>query len=127
MIDDSNIAQASETLPDTLLWSRENNLIGWRSYLGHEPGGKDVSPYAAAARATDLKGLPPAYISVGDIDLFLNEDIEYAQRLLQAGVATELHVYPGAFHGFDLFKEHAAVAQHFITERDQILKRALHV
>ena len=62
MLDDRNIQPASEDRPDTLLWTRENNLIGWRSYLGQEPGTGDVSPYAAAFRAEDLSGLPPAFI-----------------------------------------------------------------
>jgi acetyl esterase/lipase len=126
MIDDRNILPASEANPDTLVWSRENNLIGWRSYLGHEPGGKNLSPYAAASRATDLTGLPPAYISVGELDLFLNENIAYAQRLLEAGVPTELHVYPGAFHGFEICAPLAEVSQRFYTERNNVLKRVLH-
>ncbi len=126
MIDDRNVAPASETAPDTFVWSRENNLMGWRAYLGHEPGGADVSPYAAAARATDLSGLPPAYIPVGDLDLFLDENIDYARRLLAAGVPTELHVYPGGYHGFNGFAPGADIVQRFNTERDQALKRALH-
>jgi acetyl esterase/lipase len=126
MIDDRNIAPASETASDTFVWTRENNLMGWRAYLGHEPGGADVSPYAAAARATDLTGLPPAYIPVGDLDLFLDENVSYAQRLLAAGVPTELHVYPGAFHGFNGFVPSAAISQRFNAERDNVLKRMLH-
>ena len=126
MIDDRNVAPASGTAPDTFVWSRENNLMGWRAYLGHEPGGADVSPYAAAARATDLSGLPPAYIPVGDLDLFLDENIDYARRLLAAGVPTELHVYPGGYHGFNGFAPGADIVQRFNTERDQALKRALH-
>lgn len=126
MLDDRNVAQSSETVPDTLLWTRENNLIGWRSYLNREPGSEDVSPYAAALRATDLAGLPPAYIPVGDLDLFLNENIAYAQRLLDAGVPTELHVYPGAYHGFDIFAPTADIAQRFLADRNHVVKRALH-
>jgi acetyl esterase/lipase len=126
MIDDRNITSASETIPDTFVWTRENNLMGWRAYLGREPGGADVSPYAAAARATDLRGLPPAYIPVGDLDLFLDENITYAQRLLAAGVPTELHVYPGAFHGFNGFVPGAAVSRRFNADRDHALKRMLH-
>lgn len=126
MIDDRNIAPASETVPDTLVWTRENNLMGWRAYLGCEPGGAAVSPYAAAARATDLTGLPPAYIPVGDLDLFLDENITYAQRLLAAGVPTELHVYPGAFHGFNGFVPGAEVSRRFNADRDNALKRMLH-
>ena len=126
MIDDRNIAPASETVPDTFVWTRENNRLGWRAFLGCEPGGVDVSPYAAAARATDLRGLPPAYIPVGDLDLFLDENITYAQRLLTAGVPTELHVYPGAFHGFNGFVPSAEISRRFNAERDTALKRMLH-
>jgi acetyl esterase/lipase len=126
MIDDRNVAPAGETTPDTFVWTRENNLMGWRAYLGREPGGVEVSPYAAAARATDLRGLPPAYIPVGDLDLFLDENITYAQRLLAAGVPTELHVYPGAFHGFNGFVPGAEVSRRFNADRDNVLKRMLH-
>lgn len=84
------------------IWTPHNNRFGWRALLGHEPGGEDVSPYAAAARAPDLSGLPPTFIMTGALDLFLEEDLEYARRLMRAGVPTELHVYPGAFHGFDI-------------------------
>lgn len=125
MIDDRNVAPANETRPDTYVWTRENNLMGWRAYLGCEPGGEGVSPYAAASRATDLSGLPPAYIPVGDLDLFLNENIHYAQRLLAAGVPTELHVYQGAYHGFNGIAPRADIAQRFNTGRDNALKRAL--
>ena len=126
MIDDRNVSPASETQPDTFVWTRENNRMGWHAYLGREPGGADVSPYAAAARASDLTGLAPAYIPVGDLDLFLDENIEYAQRLLAAGVPTELHVYPGGYHGFNGFAPGAEIAQRFNNERDEALKRILH-
>lgn len=126
MIDDRNTALASGTIPDTYLWSRKNNRIGWKSYLGREPGGEGVSPYAAASRATDLTGLPPAYIAVGELDLFLNENMEYAQRLLGAGVPTELHVYPGAFHGFNAIVPEAEISQRFNADSENVLKRVLH-
>ena len=76
--------------------------------------------------ATDLRGLPPAYIPVGDLDLFLDENITYAQRLLAAGVPTELHVYPGAFHGFNGFVPSAEISRRFNADRDHALKRMLH-
>ena len=82
------------------IWPRDSNRFGWRSLLGAEPGRPDVSPYAAAARAGDLSGLPPTYIVVGALDLFVDEDIDFAQRLIRAGVPTELHVLPGAYHGY---------------------------
>jgi acetyl esterase/lipase len=84
------------------VWSRESNEFGWRSYLGDLYGTKDVPIYAAAARATDLTGLPPAFVSVGAIDGFRDEDVEYATRLNQAGIPCELHVYPGLPHGYML-------------------------
>jgi acetyl esterase/lipase len=126
MIDDRNATPASYAITDPRVWHRESNRLGWKAYLGRDGGGDDVSPYAAAARATDLTHLPPAYIPVGALDLFIDENIEYAQRLIQAGVPTELHVYPGAFHGFDMFAPSAAVSKQFKAERDHALKRALH-
>ncbi|MCB8946025.1 MAG: alpha/beta hydrolase [Ardenticatenaceae bacterium] len=125
MLDDRSITPSAQ-VEDTPIWTRESNIIGWRSYLGQEGGGEGVSPYAAAARATDLTGLPPAFIPVGDVDLFLDEDIEYARRLMAAGVPTELHVYPGAIHGFDGLAPMSAVAQRFIANRNGILRKALH-
>lgn len=126
MIDDRNVTPASYAITDPRMWNRESNRLGWKAYLGRDGGGADVSPYAAASRATDLTNLPPAYIPVGALDLFVDENVEYAQRLIQAGVPTELHVYPGAFHGFDLFAPSARVSKQFKADRDNALKRALH-
>lgn len=126
MIDDCNIESASKDLPDTLIWSRHNNLFGWTSYLDGKAGGEGVSPYAAAARITDLNNLPSTFIAVGDIDLFVVENIEYAKRLIQAGVPTELHVYPGAFHGFNSFVPSANVSKRCNVACNQALKLALH-
>lgn len=126
MIDDRNILPASESLPDTLVWTRENNRIGWQSYLGHNFGDEQLSPYAAAYRAPDLRGLPPAYIAIGELDLFLNESMTYAQRLIQAGIPTELHIYPGAFHGFEMTAPDANISRRFITDYNRALKQALY-
>jgi triacylglycerol lipase len=84
------------------LWTADKNLFGWSSLLGTAPGSDGISPYAAPARAVDLSRLPRTFISVGTLDLFLEEDIEYARRLMRDGVPVELHVYPGAFHAFDI-------------------------
>lgn len=124
MLDDRTCVADRHPFAGEFVWSPASNRFGWSSLLGHEPGGEGVSPYAAAARAEDLAGLPSAFISVGALDLFAEEDIDYARRLLRAGVPTELHVYPGAYHGFDL----AADAQ--VTQRAQenslsALRRAL--
>lgn len=104
MLDDRTVT-AGEENPTTgeFIWTREANRFGWTSLLGHEPGLPDVSPYAAAARAGDLADLPPTFLAVGALDLFLDEDLAYAQRLLSAGVPTELVVQPGAVHGYLAF------------------------
>ncbi len=101
MLDDRTVTAAPHPHAGGLVWTPERNRFGWTALLGHEPGIAGTSPYAAAARAEDLAGLPPAFISVGALDLFIEEDLEYARRLIRAGVPTELHVFPGAFHGFD--------------------------
>jgi acetyl esterase/lipase len=86
-------------------WTREMNRFGWRSLLGTEPGGPNVPEAAVPARTRDLSGLPPAYMMVGALDLFLEEDLEYTRRLTRAGVPVELHVVPGAYHGFGLAQD----------------------
>ncbi|HTI14508.1 MAG TPA: alpha/beta hydrolase [Dictyobacter sp.] len=105
------------------IWTPETNRFGWTSLLGLEPGSPDVSPYAAAARAEHLEGLPATFIYVGALDLFLEEDLEYARRLMQAGVPTELHVYPGAYHGFSMVAN-AQVTQTAMRDLLAALKRA---
>ncbi len=122
MLDDRSL-----NLPDPnpyageFLWTRQANAFGWSSLLGAEAGGDDVSPYAAAARAKSLIGLPPAYIATGALDLFVEENISYATRLLRDGVPTELHIYPGAYHGFDLTE--AAVSKRSKVDALDALKR----
>jgi len=125
MLDDRNVTPASLTLSDPRVWNRASNLIGWQAYVGDAAGTDRVSPYAAPARATNLAGLPPAYLAVGDLDLFIDEDIEYAQRLQQAGVPTELHVYPGGSHAFESYAPATALARRFVRDRDEALRRAL--
>ena len=127
MLDDRNATPASMALTDPRVWNRTSNLIGWRAYLGDAAGTDRVSPYAAPARAANLAGLPPAYLAVGDLDLFIDEDIEYAQRLQQAGVPTELHVYPGGSHAFESCAPGSALARRFVRDRDEALGRAFQV
>ena len=104
------------------VWTAFNNRFGWRSLLGREPGANDVSPYAAPARAADLSGLPPTFIAVGALDLFMAEDVDYARRLIEAGIPTELHIIPGGFHGF-YFKTGAKVADLFVRLSTDALRR----
>jgi acetyl esterase/lipase len=99
MIDDTRTTVTAGW--DVPVWGPASNEFGWSSYLGELYGTDDVPGHAAPARATDLAGLPPAYVAVGTFDGFADEDIEYARRLNHAGVPVELHVYPGAPHGFD--------------------------
>lgn len=125
MLDDRTVTTANpHPYTGEFVWTAESNRFGWTALLGQEPGDPKVSPYAAAARAEHLEGLPPTYISVGSLDLFLEEDLEYARRLLRAGVPTELHVYPGAFHGFNMAAD-ASVTQAFVRDQLNALKRAL--
>ena len=126
MIDDRDATASSEAFADAPIWSRQDNRNGWRAYVGDAAGGANVSPYAAAARATDLSKLPPTYIAVGSHEVFLDEDVEYALRLARADIPVELHVYPRAFHGWDALAPTAAISQRFAADRDQALKRALY-
>jgi triacylglycerol lipase len=84
------------------VWTPEKNRYGWRALLGGEPGSSDVPAAAVPARAESLAGLPPAIVLVGSLDLFLEEDMDYARRLLRTGVPAELHVIPGGYHGFGI-------------------------
>ena len=109
MLDDRQTTPSSSW--DVPIWSPANNEFGWRSYLGDLYGTAGIPGYAAPARAEDLSGLPPTSVWVGTADGFCDEDITYAQRLNHAGVPTELHVYPGAPHGFEAFSQNAEVAR----------------
>jgi acetyl esterase/lipase len=110
MLDDRTCAAKNpHPFAGEFLWTAHNNAFGWSALLGVAPGSANVSPYAAAARADDLAGLPPTFISTGALDLFLEEDMEYARRLMRQGVPVELHVYPGAYHAFD-FLTNARIA-----------------
>jgi triacylglycerol lipase len=101
MLDDREVTEsirASEDPGHWGLWHLTANRMCWQAYLGALAGG-DVPPTAAPARAEDLSGLAPAFLGIGDVDAFLDENLDYARRLSRAGVPTELHVYPGVIHG----------------------------
>jgi acetyl esterase/lipase len=112
-------------LAGEFVWTQASNDYAWRALLGDAHKGSDASPYAAAARATDLSGLPATFIAVGTLDLFVDEDIEYARRLIRAGVPTELKVYPGAYHGFEDLAPDAAISRAFVLDYFNALQRAL--
>ena len=103
MLDDRQLT-ASATTEGLLVWSKLSNHFGWSSYLGDLHGADDVPGEAVPARADDLTGLPPAFVSVGTADGFRDEAVTYALRLAEVGVPTELHMYPGLPHGFQAFQ-----------------------
>ncbi|SFS20410.1 Acetyl esterase/lipase [Granulicella pectinivorans] len=108
-------------------WSAAGNRYGWAALLG-SPAGSEKLPYGAVpARVEDLRGLPPAFIGVGAIDLFVDEDVDYARRLIDAAVPTELLVVPGAYHAFDLSVPDAQVSRSFRTSITAALRRAFKV
>ena len=124
-LDDRHITPSSKAIAATgMLWERNASLRGWKAYLGANLQG-EISPYAAPARVADVAGLPPTYIMIGELDLMRDESIEYAMRLMQADIPTQLHVYPGAFHGFDLLATSASISQRAISEYIDALKHAL--
>jgi len=126
MLDDRTTLPATGLKIGEYIWTAENNKFAWTVLLAKTatPGSDNVPPYAAAARAKNLEGLPPAYIPVGELDLFREESIAYAQRLWAAGVSTELHVIPGAFHAFDLIGS-AYISQALFQHVAHVLKREL--
>jgi len=121
MIDDRNQTPSSHEITDIGIWDRAGNIEAWAWYLG----GKEADEYAAPSRAEDVSGLPPTFIDVGTVDLFRDEDIAFAQRLMQAGVPTELHVYPGSYHASETFAPDAALSQRIWAVRVDALRRAL--
>ena len=123
-LNDRNIEQVSDSVPENLFWSRENALIGWQAYLQGKQGSADVPPYAAAIRAEDLSGLPPAHIACGALDMFVKDCTDYATALIDAGVDTGLAIYPGAFHAFDAFAPDAKVSKRMVADRNAALRRA---
>lgn len=122
MLDDRNTTPSSHEVTEVGIWDRAGNIEAWGWFLG----GQQADAYAAPARATDLSGLPPTFIDVGEMDLFRDEDIEFVARLSQAGVPVEFHLYPGAYHASEVFAPEAELSQRIWATRFQALSRALH-
>lgn len=115
------------TIPDPrlvpfLTWTYDDNVTGWMALLGDNAGTEDVPPAAAPARESDLRGLPTSYLEVGELDVFRHEVISYADRLAEAGVSVELHVYPGAPHASDALAPNAESSRRAIGDRVRRLR-----
>jgi acetyl esterase/lipase len=121
MLDDRNTTPDPHLVP-YMTWSYDDNSTGWGALLGDALGSADVSEYAAPARLADPSGLPPTYIDVGELDIFRDEDIDYARRLVAAGVTTELHVHPGVPHGWEVFAPDIEVSRRAYADRVRVIK-----
>jgi acetyl esterase/lipase len=120
MLDDRSATADGLDDPNHRMWTQSANRYGWSSYLA------DADPNVAVpARRDDLRGLPPAWVGVGTLDLFHDEDVAYAERLEAAGVPCELEVVPGAFHGFDGVAPKAVVSKAFFESQVEFLRGTL--
>lgn len=125
MLDDrTGSTQLTPSHVGNLFWTASSNRFGWSAFLGVAAGSDEVPTIAVPGRRNNLEGLPPAFIGVGDIDLFVGEDMAYAARLRDAGVPTQLEIVPGAFHGFEVICDSAKISQDFIAVRLAALRTA---
>lgn len=125
MLDDRNNTVSAHQFEGIGIWDRNNNAAAWHALLGAECGGHAVSPYAAAARATDLSGLPPAYVEVGAAEVFRDEAVSYAERIWAAGGPAELHVWAGGYHGFSGSSPEAVVSRAAVAARENWVAQVL--
>lgn len=125
MLDDRTVFRSDHGGTGRFIWTPELNRYGWTSYLGQAPTVDPAPEYAVPARREDLSGLPPAWIGVGDLDLFHEENVAYAQRLSEAGVDVELHEVPGMAHAMDRFRADAPSTKAFTESQIDALRRAI--
>jgi len=125
VLDDRLLTTSATEYTDSPLWNRQNGIDSWNHYLGADADRSTTSEYAAPARATDLSGLPPAYIAVTSFDPLRDEGIDYARRLTHAGVPTELQLYPGTFHGSSGVFPQAAISKRINADYTAAIRRAL--
>ncbi|MGX8903778.1 alpha/beta hydrolase [Streptomyces netropsis] len=125
MLDDRDSTFSTHQMSGVGVWDRISHTTVWKALLGDRYGAADLPPYAAPSRATDLSGLPPAYIDVGSAEMFRDEDVAYANAIWQAGGQAELHVWPGAYHGFDGMAPRATLSQDARNARTRWLQRLL--
>lgn len=125
MLDDRTAADRAHDEAAHLVWNNRSNLVGWSTYLRRPPGAPTLPPYAAAARRDDLSGLPPTWIYWSDIELFADEDADYARRLADAGVAVESVVVPRAAHGFEAWARDTVLAKDLLRGAREWLRAAV--
>lgn len=125
MLDDREQTPSSIELDGDGVWDRTSNRTGWTALLGDRRGGPDVSNYAAPARADDLEGLAPLFVDVGSAETFRDEVLDYAARIWRAGGEAELHVWPGAYHCFEIVAPTATVSRHALAARAAWVARRL--
>ena len=121
MIEDRNTTPDPQIAPYAG-WSYDDNITGWDALLGAGHEQRDIDPTAAPARLEDATGLPPAYIEVGQLDIFRDEDVRYALTLSHAGVPVELHLHPGVPHEYDAIAFDSDVARRAQADRERILR-----
>jgi acetyl esterase/lipase len=121
MLDDRNGAVSSMQYVEEGTWSQANNFMAWKCLLRESHD--QVSIYAAPSLTSDLSGLPPAFINVRSSEVFRDEAVAYASRLWECGVQAELHVWPGAFHAFDLLAPTAALSIAARKRREDRIRR----
>lgn len=120
MLNDKNL-ETDGVMDPFLMWSYNNNYTGWKALLGDQFNTEEVSPLSAPSRNTDFEGLASAYIEVGELDIFRDEDVDYAKSLWNAGISTELHVYPGVPHAFELLASEINVSKCSLENRLRVL------
>lgn len=123
MLDDRGSTVSSKQFETTGVWDGITNRMAWDCVLGPERGGPNVSPLISPSRATDLTGLPSTFIDAGEAEVFRDEAVTYASLLWKSGVATELHVWQGGFHGFDMLAPSIPVAQASVAIKISWIKR----
>ena len=121
MLDDTNTNPKPELI-NFATWTVDDNITGWQAYVGDKAGSADCSPYAAPTRVKSVEGLPSTYMEVPGLDIFRNENIAYAQRLYDANVVTEFHVWAGVPHSWEIFSPQISISKAAIAERIRVLK-----
>jgi acetyl esterase/lipase len=125
MLDDRTAAKTELDVIGHKVWDNRQNRVGWRAFLGTEPGASEVPEYAVAARRGDLRGLPATWIGTGDIELFFDENRTYADRLVAAGAECTLDIVAGAPHGFETIARESRLAQDYVARARDWLRRKL--